>query len=163
MRGYLEALERGRHPATTRRWSARSPPRGIAENGAAAMRDLLVRDGVEFDAVFTLNDTLGLGVAAHAGARQGLRVPGRRRGDRASTTSTRHASRSRRCRRVDHRPRPRSPRSPSTSSIERINEKGDLAPPRQILADFRVAARESTGFGPGAGQPLASAVRSVDG
>ena len=30
--------------------------------------------------------------------------------------------------------------------IERINEKGDQAPPRQILADFRVAARESTGF-----------------
>jgi hypothetical protein len=30
--------------------------------------------------------------------------------------------------------------------LERINEKGTKVPPRQILADYRVVARESTGF-----------------
>ena len=30
--------------------------------------------------------------------------------------------------------------------VERINEKGDRMPPRQILADYRIVGRESTGF-----------------
>ena len=30
--------------------------------------------------------------------------------------------------------------------VERINEKGDPMPPRQILADYRIVGRESTGF-----------------
>ncbi len=45
------------------------------------MRDLLA-DGVEFDAVFTFNDTLGLGAAAHAGT-GGNSGPGRCGVDRA--------------------------------------------------------------------------------
>ena len=60
------------------------------------MRSLL-DEGVEFDAVFTLNDTLGLG-ALRALGEAGVRVPEDVAVHRASTTSTRRASRSRRCR-----------------------------------------------------------------
>ncbi len=110
-------------------------------NGAAAMRDLLAAR-VKFDAVFTLNDTLGLG-ALRALGEAGVRVP-----DDVAVIGFDNIDESRFS-------------VPSMSSvdpgrdqiaevavdllIERINETGDKAPPRQILADFRIAARESTG------------------
>ena len=126
---------RGRASRTTRR-SCGSPPRGIAENGAAAMRDLLA-DGVEFDAVFTFNDTLGLGALRTLG-QAGVRVPedvaviGLDNIDEARFSVPSMSS-------VDPG-RDQIAEVAVDLLIERINEKGDPAPPRQILADFRVAA-----------------------
>lgn len=71
LRGYREALERAGIPydedivAYTTLWHR--------TNGAVAMRELL-RSGVEFDAVFALNDTLALG-AMRALEEAGLHVP----------------------------------------------------------------------------------------
>lgn len=112
------------------------------ENGAAAMRDLLT-DRVEFDAVFTFNDTLGLG-ALRALGQAGVRVPddvaviGFDNIDEARFSVPSMSS-------VDPG-RDQIAQVAVDLLIERINEKGDQAPPRQVLADFRIAARESTGF-----------------
>jgi DNA-binding LacI/PurR family transcriptional regulator len=112
------------------------------ENGAAAMRDLLT-DRVEFDAVFTFNDTLGLG-ALRALGQAGVRVPddvaviGFDNIDEARFSVPSMSS-------VDPG-RDQIAQVAVDFLIERINEKGDQAPPRQVLADFRIAARESTGF-----------------
>jgi DNA-binding LacI/PurR family transcriptional regulator len=112
------------------------------ENGAAAMRDLLT-DRVEFDAVFTFNDTLGLG-ALRALGQAGVRVPddvaviGFDNIDEARFSVPSMSS-------VDPG-RDQIAQVAVDLLIERINEKGDQPPPRQVLADFRIAARESTGF-----------------
>jgi DNA-binding LacI/PurR family transcriptional regulator len=112
------------------------------ENGAAAMRDLLAAR-VKFDAVFTFNDTLGLG-ALRALGEAGVRVPddvaviGFDNIDEARFSVPSMSS-------VDPG-RDQIAEVAVDLLIERINEKGDKAPPRQVLADFRVAARESTGF-----------------
>jgi DNA-binding LacI/PurR family transcriptional regulator len=112
------------------------------ENGAAAMRDLLT-DRIEFDAVFTFNDTLGLG-ALRALGQAGVRVPddvaliGFDNIDEARFSVPSMSS-------VDPG-RDEIAQVAVDLLIERINEKGDQAPPRQVLAGFRIAARESTGF-----------------
>ena len=112
------------------------------ENGAAAMRDLLT-DRIEFDAVFTFNDTLGLG-ALRALGQAGVRVPddvaliGFDNIDEARFSVPSMSS-------VDPG-RDQIAQVAVDLLIERINEKGDQPPPRQVLADFRIAARESTGF-----------------
>jgi DNA-binding LacI/PurR family transcriptional regulator len=112
------------------------------ENGAAAMRRLL-EGGTEFDAVFTFNDTLGLG-ALRALGEAGVRVP-----DDVAVLGFDNIDEARFS-------------LPSLSSVEpgrdqiakvavdiivhRIKEKGEAQPPRRFLADYRIVARESTGF-----------------
>ena len=140
LRGYREALTEAGidlDPAlvcATEHWNR--------EGGAEATRRLLAT-GVPFDAIFTLNDTLGLGALRALGV-AGVRVPE----DVAvigfdNIDETRFSV-------------------PSMSSvetgrdqiaalavdllIERINEKGDPVPPRTLKPDFRIVGRESTGF-----------------
>ncbi|GAA4359829.1 LacI family DNA-binding transcriptional regulator [Microbacterium rhizosphaerae] len=112
------------------------------ENGAAAMRRLL-EERPDFDAAFTLNDTLGLG-ALRALGEAGVHVP-----DDVAVLGFDNIDEDRFS-------------VPSLSSVEpgreqiakvavdvmvaRIKEKGDVQPPRQFLADYRIVARESTGF-----------------
>ena len=140
LRGYREALDAAgidldpELVRPTEHWNR--------EGGADATRRLLA-EGVPFDAVFSLNDTLGLGALRALGA-AGVRVPE----DVAiigfdNIDETRFSV-------------------PSMSSveigrdqiavlavdllIERINEKGDPVPPRTLKPDFRIVGRESTGF-----------------
>ena len=103
----------------------------------------LFKERVAFDAVFTLNDSLGLG-ALRALGEAGVRVP-----DDVAVMGFDNIDESRFS-------------VPSLSSVEsgrdqiaqvavemlleRIKEKGDRIPPRQILADYRIVGRESTGF-----------------
>jgi DNA-binding LacI/PurR family transcriptional regulator len=104
---------------------------------------LLLEEGVEFDALFALNDTLGLG-ALRALGEAGVRVP-----DDVAVIGFDNIDESRFS-------------VPSMSSVdpgrhqiaqmavdlllERIREKGDPVPPRQVFADYRIVGRESTGF-----------------
>ena len=140
IRGYREALDAAgiaQDPALIREatpWHR--------ENGAAAMRGL-IKEGISFDAVFALNDTLGLG-ALRALGEAGVRVP-----EDVAIIGFDNIDESRFS-------------VPSLSSVEpgrdqiarvavellleRIKEKGDPVPPRQILTDFRIVGRESTGF-----------------
>ncbi|GIF45764.1 LacI family transcriptional regulator [Asanoa ferruginea] len=140
VRGYREALAAAGIPYDPALVRVAAP--WHRENGAAAMRDLLAA-GVEFDAVFTFNDTLGLGALRTLG-QAGVRVPedvaviGLDNIDEARFSVPSMSS-------VDPG-RDQIAEVAVDLLIERINEKGDPAPPRQILADFRVAARESTGF-----------------
>ena len=106
------------------------------------MRRLLTEE-LDFDAVFTLNDTLGLG-ALRALGEAGVHVP-----DDVAVLGFDNIDEARFS-------------VPSLSSVEpgreqiakvavdtlvaRINEKGDAAPPREFLADYRIVGRESTGF-----------------
>jgi DNA-binding LacI/PurR family transcriptional regulator len=140
IRGYREALDAAGLPHDPALVRVAAP--WHRENGAAAMRDLL-GDGVSFDAVFTLNDTLGHG-ALRALGEAGVRVP-----DDVAVIGFDNIDESRFS-------------VPSLSSVEpgrdqiaqvavdllleRINEKGERAAPRQILADYRIVRRESTGF-----------------
>lgn len=126
------------------------------ENGAAAMRSLL-EDGVEFDGVFTFNDTLGLG-ALRALGEAGVRVPedvavvGFDNIDEARFAVPSMSS-------VDPG-RDQIAEIAVTLLLERINEKGEPRSPRQVLADFQIVARESTGY-PQPPEP-ASAVTLTD-
>jgi DNA-binding LacI/PurR family transcriptional regulator len=111
------------------------------ETGATAARRML-EEGVSFDAVFALNDTLGLGVLRALGE-AGIRVP-----EDVAVIGFDDIDESRFS-------------VPSMSSVdtgrdeiaefavellvERIGEKGERRPPRQIKPDFRIVARESTG------------------
>lgn len=111
------------------------------EAGAATVAQL-VSDGVEFDAVFTLNDTLGLG-ALRGLATAGISVPG----DVSligfdNIDETRYSVPSMTT--VD----------PGRSSIaatavallvERISGKSADTPPRTIRSSFQIIERESTG------------------
>jgi DNA-binding LacI/PurR family transcriptional regulator len=113
------------------------------EAGAAAVRRLL-SEGIRFDAVFALNDTLGLG-ALRALGEAGIRVP-----DEVAVIGFDDIDESRFS-------------VPSMSSVdpgreeiaelavamlvERIHEKGDPQPPRLRKPEFRIVARESTGAG----------------
>jgi DNA-binding LacI/PurR family transcriptional regulator len=140
IRGYREALEAAGIPIDPALVRVAAP--WHRENGAAAMRGLL-EERVPFDAVFTLNDTLGLG-ALRALGEAGVRVP-----EDVAVIGFDNIDESRFS-------------VPSLSSVEpgrdqiaqmavdmlleRIKEKGDPIPPRQILADYRIVARESTGF-----------------
>jgi DNA-binding LacI/PurR family transcriptional regulator len=140
MRGYRAALDAADLPYEPALIRPATP--WHRENGAAAMRRLL-HEGTPFDAVFTFNDTLGLG-ALRALGEAGVRVPadvavlGFDNIDEARFSV------------------------PSLSSVEpgrdqiakvavdvlvgRINEKAEAPPPRLVLADYRVVGRESTGF-----------------
>nr|WP_314840632.1 LacI family DNA-binding transcriptional regulator [uncultured Microbacterium sp.] len=110
--------------------------------GAETTRRLIAED-VSFDAIFALNDTMGLG-ALRALGEAGLRAPEDVGVIGFDNTDEAHFS------------------VPSLSSvdvgreqiaaaavdllIERIEEKGDRRPPRTITPDFRIVRRESTGF-----------------
>lgn len=111
------------------------------ETGAGATRRLIAT-GIPFDAIFALNDTLGLG-ALRALGEAGLRVPedvavigiddideGRYSVPSMSSIDT---------------GREQIAQVAVDLLIERINEKGDRQPPRRIQPDFRLVARESTG------------------
>jgi DNA-binding LacI/PurR family transcriptional regulator len=140
VRGYREAVDAAGIPYDPTLVRVAAP--WHRENGVAAMRQL-IDEGIPFDSVFTLNDSLGLG-ALRALGEAGVRVPE----DVAligfdNIDETRFSV-------------------PSMTSIdpgqdeiaevavrlliERINEKGEPAPPRQVLADYSVIGRESTGF-----------------
>ena len=112
------------------------------ENGASAMRGLLA-DGVAFDAVFTLNDTLGLGALRALGEAR-IQVPqdvaliGFDNIDEARFSVPSMSS-------IDPG-RDQIAEVAVQLLFERIHEKGEKMPPRQILADFHVVGRESTGF-----------------
>ena len=140
IRGYREALEAAGLPQDPALIRAAMP--WHSENGAAAMRAML-DEGVSFDAVFTLTDTLGLGVLRALGE-AGVRVPedvavlgfdnideGRFSVPSLSTVEP---------------GRDEIAQVAVDMLVERINEKGDRMPPRQILADYRIVGRESTGF-----------------
>lgn len=140
IRGYREALDAAGIPQDPALIRVATP--WHRENGAAAMRGLF-KERVAFDAVFTLNDSLGLG-ALRALGEAGVRVP-----DDVAVMGFDNIDESRFS-------------VPSLSSVEsgrdqiaqvavemlleRIKEKGDRIPPRQILADYRIVGRESTGF-----------------
>lgn len=138
VQGYRQALDEAGVPFDPD--LVRSVDHWHRETGAAATRGLIA-DGIRFDAIFALNDTLGLG-ALRALGEAGIRVPE----DVAvigfdDIDETRYSV-------------------PSMSSIdtgreeiaqvavdlliERINEKGEKQPPRRIKPDFRLVAREST-------------------
>jgi DNA-binding LacI/PurR family transcriptional regulator len=111
------------------------------ETGARAVRRML-EEGVSFDAVFALNDTLGLGVLRALGE-AGIRVP-----EDVAVIGFDDIDESRFS-------------VPSMSSVDtgrdeiaefavellvdRIAEKGERRQPRQVKPDFRIVARESTG------------------
>ncbi|MBM7503959.1 LacI family DNA-binding transcriptional regulator [Agromyces aurantiacus] len=110
------------------------------ETGAAATWRM-IDEGVPFDAVFALNDTLGLGVLRALGEAE-LRVP-----EDVAVIAFDNIDESRFS-------------VPSLSSVdpgrdqiaemavdmllERIQEKGERRPPRQMKPDFRIVVREST-------------------
>ena len=140
LRGYREALEAAGIPYDSQLVRDAAP--WHRENGAAATRGLL-QDGVDFDAVFAFNDTLGLG-ALRALGEAGVRVP-----EDAAVIGFDNIDESRFA-------------LPSLSSVdpgrdqiaqvavemllERIEEKGEPLPPRQVFADYHIVGRESTGF-----------------
>jgi DNA-binding LacI/PurR family transcriptional regulator len=140
IRGYREALDAAGLPHDPALVRVAAP--WHRENGAAAMRSML-EEGVVFDAVFTLNDTLGHGALRALGEAH-VRVP-----EDVAVIGFDNIDESRFS-------------VPSLSSVEpgrdqiaqvavdllleRINEKGERLPPRQVLADFHIVRRESTGF-----------------
>ncbi|MEE6282812.1 LacI family DNA-binding transcriptional regulator [Georgenia sunbinii] len=138
IRGYQRALEAAGvdfDPTLVRQ-----TPTWSRESGAAAAH-ALVADGTSFDAVFALNDTLGLGVLRALGE-EGRRVP-----EDVAVIGFDNIEESRFA-------------LPSLSTVdtgrdeiasiavdllvERINAKGEPAPPRTIKPEFRVVGREST-------------------
>ena len=111
--------------------------------GGAAAAHLLVKEGVEFDAVFALSDTLGLGVLRALGE-EGLSVPG----DVAmigfdNIDESKYSVPSMTT--VDPG-RDEIAAIAVDRLIERINEKGERQPPVTVKPDFRIVKRESTGF-----------------
>jgi DNA-binding LacI/PurR family transcriptional regulator len=139
LRGWREALEAAgvaQDPALIR-----PLPHWTRAAGADAVH-ALVSEGVGFDAIFALNDTVGLG-ALRALAREGLEVPrdvavlGFDNIDEARfsvpSLSTVDAGKN------------QIAETAVELLIERIAEKGPRRAPRTILADFAVVARESTG------------------
>ncbi|HET6302630.1 LacI family DNA-binding transcriptional regulator [Microbacterium sp.] len=142
LKGYLRALEQAGieldptlvRPTSMSQWN---------RAGGAAATHRLVAEGVDFDAVFALNDTLGLGVL-RALVEEKVRVPddvavigfdnideGKYSIPSMSTVDT---------------GRDEIARIAVDRLIERINEKGDRRPPETIKPDFRIVRRESTGF-----------------
>lgn len=142
LKGYLRALEQAGieldpilvRPTAMSQWN---------RAGGAAATHRLVAEGVDFDAVFALNDTLGLGVL-RALVEERVRVPddvavigfdnideGKYSIPSMSTVDT---------------GRDEIARIAVDRLIERINEKGDRRPPETIKPDFRIVRRESTGF-----------------
>ncbi|MEV1132276.1 LacI family DNA-binding transcriptional regulator [Agromyces sp. NPDC049794] len=137
--GYRKALDAAGIPEAAELIRVAEP--WNRESGADAVRRML-DEGVSFDAVFALNDTLGLGVLRALGE-AGIRVP-----EEVAVIGFDNIDESRFS-------------VPSLSSVdpgreeiaenavalllERIGEKAERRPPRQIKPDFRIVARESTG------------------
>jgi len=142
LKGYLRALEQAGieldptlvRPTSMAQWN---------RAGGAAATHRLVAEGVDFDAVFALNDTLGLGVL-RALVEEKVRVPddvavigfdnideGKYSIPSMSTVDT---------------GRDEIARIAVDRLIERIGEKGERRPPETIKPDFRIVRRESTGF-----------------
>jgi DNA-binding LacI/PurR family transcriptional regulator len=140
IRGYRAALEAAGVPYDPALIRVATP--WHSENGAAAMRALL-HEGITFDAVFTLTDTLGLGVLRALGE-AGVRVPedvavlGFDNIDEARFSVPSLSS-------VDPG-RDQIAQVAVDLLVERIREKGEPVAPRQILSDYRIIGRESTGF-----------------
>jgi DNA-binding LacI/PurR family transcriptional regulator len=142
LRGYLRALERAGiepDPALVRPTAMSHWNRA----GGAAAVHLLIEEGVEFDAIFALTDTLGLGVLRALGE-EGRRVP-----DDVAVIGFDNIDESKYS-------------VPSLSTVDtgrdeiaaiavdrlvdRINEKGERRPPETFKPAFRIVRRESTGF-----------------
>lgn len=142
LHGYLRALQGAGiqvDPALVRR----TPMSQWNRAGGAAALHRMVEEGVDFDAVFALTDTLGLGVLRALGE-EGRRVP-----DDVAVIGFDNIDESRYS-------------LPSLSTvdsgrdeiaaiavdrlIERINEKGERRPPETFKPPFRIVRRESTGF-----------------
>lgn len=147
LEGYRQALDAAGIPEADELIRIAEP--WNRESGAVAARRML-EDGVSFDAVFALNDTLGLGVLRALGE-TGIRVP-----EEVAVIGFDNIDESRFS-------------VPSMSSVdpgrdeiakiavelllERIGEKGEPRPPRLIKPDFRIVARESTGAVTSGGSP----------
>ncbi|MGW8482987.1 LacI family DNA-binding transcriptional regulator [Microbacterium sp. NPDC055903] len=138
--GYREAFEEAGLPIDSR--LIRTGAHWNRAAGAAAIRELIA-DGVAFDAVFALNDALGLG-ALRALGEAGLRVPeevaliGFDNIDEARFSMPSMSS-------VDAGSKEIAVTAVELL-IERIAEKGQRRPPRTIKPGFRIVRRESTGF-----------------
>jgi len=140
VRGYREALAVAGLPEDPRLECAVAP--WLPQNGVDATRELLA-SGVEFDAVFALNDSLAIG-ALRALARAGRRVPDDvavigfdNIGDGRFSTPSLSS--------VDPG-REEIAETAVAMLVERI-EAGpqDVRPPRLHKAAFHIVARESTG------------------
>ncbi len=142
LRGYLRALEQAGieldpslvRPTPMSQWN---------RAGGAAALHRMIEEGVDFDAVFALTDTLGLGILRALGE-EGRRVP-----DDVAVIGFDNIDESRYS-------------LPSLSTvdsgrdeiaaiavdrlIERISEKGERRPPETFKPAFRIVRRESTGF-----------------
>ncbi|QEO13727.1 LacI family transcriptional regulator [Agromyces intestinalis] len=108
-------------------------------NGATAMRELLAR-GVEFDAVFGLNDTLALG------AMRVLQEAGRRVPDDVAVIGFDDLDEARYSipsLTTVHPGQDWIARTAVTTLLERIAGAGEATPPRLLLADYRIEVRES--------------------
>ena len=109
--------------------------------GAAAVRQLLA-DGVRFDAVFALNDTLGLGALralgeAHIRVPDDVAVMGFDNIDEAQYSLPSLSS-------VDAG-RESIAETAVEMLVERIREKGERVAPRLVKPDFQIIERESSG------------------
>jgi DNA-binding LacI/PurR family transcriptional regulator len=140
LRGYRQALERAGIPFDPR--LVRRAEKWTRQAGATATRTLLA-DDVDFDAVFALNDSLGLGVLRALGE-AGIHVPtdvaviGFDNVEESQFSVPSMST-------VDPG-RMEIARLAVDLLIERINEKGERRQPRTVRPDFRVVRRESTGF-----------------
>ncbi|MGO1411249.1 MULTISPECIES: LacI family DNA-binding transcriptional regulator [unclassified Microbacterium] len=138
--GYFQALEGASIPVDPD--LIRHGPHWSRSTGAMAIRGLL-RDGVGFDAVFALNDSLGLG-ALRALGEAGLRSPedvaviGFDNIDESQFTVPSMSS-------VDVG-RDQIATDAVDMLIERIENKAPGQRPRTVKPDYRIIRRESTGF-----------------
>ncbi|SFR91961.1 transcriptional regulator, LacI family [Microbacterium sp. cf046] len=142
LKGYLRALEQAGidvdpslvRPTEMLRWN---------RAGGAAATHRLVQDRVDFDAIFALTDTLGLGVL-RALREEGLSVP-----DDVAVIGFDNIDESK------YSVPSMSTVDPGRDEIaeiavdrliERIHEKGERRPPETFKPTFRIVPRESTGF-----------------
>jgi DNA-binding LacI/PurR family transcriptional regulator len=137
LRGHLEALEAAGVPSDPDLITYADPWHRL--NGATSMRTLIER-GVPFDAVFALNDALAFG-AMRALEEAGLRVPddvaviGFDNVDEAEYSIPSLTS-------VDPG-RAWIARTAVKRLLQRIAAPEEAGPPRLMLADYRIVARES--------------------
>ncbi len=143
VRGYREALALAGLPHDPRLERAVAP--WHPQNGADATRELLA-SGVDFDAVFALNDTLGLGVLRALGE-AGCRVP-----DDVAVIGFDNIENGRftlpSLSTIDPG-RDEIAETAVAMLVERIASGSRTAPPARLFkADFHVVVRESTGGTP---------------
>jgi DNA-binding LacI/PurR family transcriptional regulator len=142
LHGYLQALEHAGidldpqlvRPTPMSQWN---------RAGGAAATHAMIEDGVEFDAVFALSDTLGLGVLRALGE-EGIDVP-----DDVAVIGFDNIDESKFS--VPSLSTVDSGREEIAAIavdrlIERIGEKGERRPPETFKPAFRIVRRESTGF-----------------